>query len=175
MLICGFIFGFMEEAWLSGKLEGYAPVMMPAAHALVECMKDLRKYAENLSTEELTTRLNGAPSVAFHLKHIAGSIDRLLTYARGEKLNETQFNELKDETAEKVSESSAELVKKSVSRIGAALQALQTTPLESLFETRYVGRKKLETNVFGLLFHIAEHTARHTGQIVTTAKIVRQN
>lgn len=164
----------MEEAWLSGKLEGYEPVMMPAAHALVECAKDLRKYAAELSGDELNARPNNAPSAAFHLKHIAGSIDRLLTYARGEQLNEAQFAELKDEK-DATDESSAQLVEKAVSRIDKALETLKTTPLDGLFEARYVGRKKLETNVFGLLFHIAEHTARHTGQIITTAKIVRKN
>jgi uncharacterized damage-inducible protein DinB len=164
----------MEEAWLSGKLEGFAPVVMPAAHALAECAKDLQKHAADLNYLELNTRPNNAPSVAFHLKHIAGSIDRLLTYARGEQLNDSQFAELKVEKDE-TNESSPQLIEKAVARINEALETLKITPLASLFEPRYVGRKKLETNVFGLLFHIAEHTARHTGQIVTTTKIVRQN
>lgn len=165
----------MEEAWLSGKLEGYAPIMMPAAHALTECAKDLRKHAENLDSEKLLTRINGAPSVAFHLKHIAGSIDRLLTYARSEQLTETQFAELKAENVETPAENSAQLVERAVVKINEALDVLKNTPLETLFEARFVGRKKLETNVFGLLFHIAEHTARHTGQVVTTAKIARRS
>lgn len=163
----------MVEAWLSGKLEGFAPEMMPAAHALVECAKDLRKHAANLSAEELNARPNNAPPVAFHLKHIAGSIDRLLTYARGKQLNEKQFAELESEKTE-TSESATLLVEKAVGRIDEALETLKITPLDTLFEPRYVGRKKLETNVFGLLFHIAEHTARHTGQIVTTSKIARR-
>lgn len=164
----------MEEAWLSGKLEGFAPVMMPAAHALVECAKDLRKHAADLSRSELDARPNNAPSIAFHLRHIAGSIDRLLTYARSDQLNKTQFAELRSEK-EETNEASAQLTEKAIVKINEALETLKITPLDSLFEPRYVGRKKLETNVFGLLFHIAEHTARHTGQIVTTAKIVRQN
>lgn len=164
----------MEEAWLSGKLEGFAPVMMPAAHALIECAKDLRKHAADLSHSELNTRPNNAPSVAFHLKHIAGSIDRLLTYARGEQLDDSQFAELKSEKDE-TNDSTEQLIEKAVAGINEALEALKITPPDTLFEPRFVGRKKLETNVFGLLFHIAEHTARHTGQIVTTAKIVSQN
>lgn len=164
----------MPEAWLSGKLEGFAPVMMPAAHALVECAKDLRRHAADLNAEELTARPNSAPSVAFHLKHIAGSIDRLLTYARGKQLNEVQFADLKGETIETV-QTAATLIENACAKIDEALATLQNTNQESLFEPRYVGRQKLETTVFGLLFHIAEHTARHVGQIVTTSKIVRCN
>jgi hypothetical protein len=36
-----------------------------------------------------------------------------------------------------------------------------------------VGRARLPSTVFGLLFHVAEHTQRHAGQAITTAKIVR--
>lgn len=162
----------MPEAWLSGKLDGYAPVMMPVAHALVECQKDLRRHAADLNAEELSAQPNGAPSVAFHLKHLSGSIDRLLTYARGKELNEAQFSELKSESLE-TTQPAAQLVEVACSKIDEALAALRNADTESLFEPRHVGRQKLETTVFGLLFHIAEHTARHTGQIVTTAKIVR--
>lgn len=164
-----------REAWLSGKLDGFAPVMMPAAHALVECAKDLRKHLTNLTHEELLTRPNNAPSVAFHLRHIAGSIDRLLTYTRGEQLNEAQFAELKAETAAESAASVLELTNQAVDRINNALETLKNTPAEILFAERFVGRQNLPTNVFGLLFHIAEHTARHVGQIVTTVKIVRGN
>lgn len=163
----------MEEAWLSGKLEGFSPILMPMAHALIECRKDLEKYALPLNPAELNARPNGAPSVAFHLRHLAGSIDRLLTYARNEQLNDAQFIALKEESIENSDQIADVLVKKAVESIAYALEALKNAPLDDLFAERFVGRKKLPTNVFGLLFHIAEHTARHTGQIVTTSKIVR--
>jgi len=163
-----------EEAWLSGKLEGFAPVMMPAAHALVQSIADLEKTAGGLSAEELLAQPNGAASVAFHLRHIAGSCDRLLTYAKGEILTEAQFEFLKTETAETSDPSAEEPVNEAVSAIEKVLEYCRTVEPEVLFETRFVGRKKLETNVFGLLFHIAEHTARHVGQVTTTVKIVRK-
>ncbi len=75
-----------NEAWLNGKLEGFSPIVMPAAHALGQALTDLENTAKDLTAEELTARPNNAPSVAFHLRHIAGSIDRLLTYADGEKV-----------------------------------------------------------------------------------------
>ncbi len=163
-----------EEAWLSGKLDGFAPVMMPTAHALRQAIIDLKKSAADLTDEELLAKPNGAPSVAFHLRHIAGSIVRLLTYARGENLSELHFNFLKRET-EETSELNAEaLVYQATVCIEMALEFLKEVSPEILFEERFVGRKRLPTNVFGLLFHIAEHTARHVGQVITTERIVRK-
>ncbi len=163
-----------DEAWLGGKLKGYAPLLMPAAHALTQAIVDLQKFAPGLSNEELTARPNDAPSAAFHLRHIAGSIDRLLTYSRGEQLNEEQFAALKAETADDSDFNAAELTRRAVTEINYALEALKNIDLNDLFEERFVGRQKLPTNVFDLLFHIAEHTARHVGQVVTTAKIVQR-
>ena len=162
-----------NEAWLNGKLEGFAPVVMPAAHALVQSIVDLKRFASDLNSEELTARPNDSPSAAFHLRHIAGSINRLLTYVRGEELNAAQFDFLKSETANDSKLNAAELTQKAIDEITHALEILKNVPLENLFDERFVGRKKLPTNVFGLLFHIAEHTARHVGQIVTISKIVR--
>lgn len=161
-----------EEAWLDGELDDYAPMLMPSAYALVQAIVDLKSVTANLSDEELLRKPYGAPSIAFHLRHISGSIERLLTYSRGVKLNDAQFEFLTNETADFSDSNVAELTQKAVDSINNALDELKTVAPESLFEQRFVGRKKLATNVFGLLFHIAEHTARHVGQIVTTAKII---
>ena len=163
-----------NEAWLNGKLDGYAPIVMPAAHALRQAIADLEKFAKPLSDEELTARPNDSPSAAFHLRHVAGSIDRLLTYSRGDELSETQFDLLKAENANDSDLNAAELTEKAVDKINRALETLKTVAPESLFEERFVGREKLPTNVFGLLFHIAEHTARHVGQIITIARVVQK-
>lgn len=163
-----------EEAWLSGKLEGCSDVMMPTAHALVQAIADLKKSANDLTKEELLAKPNNSPSVAFHLRHIAGSCDRLLTYAKDETLSESQFEVLKWETAETSSLTAEELVNQAILKIEEVLEFCKNVSPETFFEERFVGRKKLQTNVFGLLFHIAEHTARHVGQVVTTAKIVRK-
>lgn len=163
-----------EEAWLSGKLEGFSDVMMPAAYALAQAITDLKKSANDLTKNELLAKTNNAPSVAFHLRHIAGSCNRLLTYAKGKSLTESQFEFLKTETAEESSQSAKELVNLAVLKIEEVLEFCRNISPEILFEERFVGRKKLQTNIFGLLFHIAEHTARHVGQVITTAKIVKK-
>lgn len=162
-----------EEAWLSGKLAGFSDVIMPAAHALVQAISDLQKFTD-LTDEELLAKPNNSASIAFHLRHIAGSCDRLLTYTKGENLSDLQFEFLKNETAETSELNAVELVNQAVLSIEKVLGFCKAVSPDILFEARFVGRKKLPTNVFGLLFHIAEHTARHVGQITTTAKIVRK-
>lgn len=148
-------------------------MIMPTAHALVQAISDLKKVSD-LTDEELLTKPNGSPSVAFHLRHIAGSCDRLLTYAKDENLKEKQFEFLKSETAETSDLNAENLVNQANLEIEKVLEFCRNVAPEDLFEPRFVGRKKLQTNVFGLLFHIAEHTARHVGQIITTAKIAKK-
>jgi uncharacterized damage-inducible protein DinB len=161
-----------QEAWLGGNLEGVASILMPAAHALVQAAADIEQAGKDLTSEEIWIKPHGAPSFGFHLRHIAGSIDRLLTYARGGKLNSEQFAELAAEAKIEENLDAQSLVRMTSERIGEAVDLLRFVDLESLFEKRVVGRKELPTNVFGLLFHIAEHTQRHAGQAITTAKIV---
>ena len=163
-----------QEAWLSGSVEGIAPILMPVAHALIQAASDIEQAGKDLTSEEIWTKPHGAPSFAFHLRHIAGSIDRLLTYAKGGKLNSEQFAELDAEAKFDETIDARSLVQTTSECIEEAVEFLRFVDLESLFEKRVVGRKELPTNVFGLLFHIAEHTQRHTGQAITTAKIVHQ-
>jgi hypothetical protein len=151
---------------------------MPAAHALLQSRSDIEAHAFELTTEEVWRNPGGAPaapSVGFHLRHIAGSIDRLLTYAAGRSLTDEQFHYLR--TAERIPgeppADARQLIIAAQAKIDEALSVIRATPDDLLFEDRAVGRAGLPTNVFGLLFHIAEHTQRHTGAIIATAKIVR--
>ena len=162
------------EAWLRGSLPGVHALLMPAAHALVQAREDVERAAATLTPEELWARPGGAASIGFHLRHIAGSIDRLLTYARGANLDRQQREAL---AAEGVSgdppEPADALIREATTAIDQALDALRTADVASLEEPRAVGRAALPTTVLGLLFHLAEHTQRHTGQVITTSKIVR--
>lgn len=161
-----------RESWLDGTLEEFSAVKMPAAHALAQAKFEIENSSV-LNAKELIKRPNKISSAAFQLRHIAGSIDRLLTYTRGENLNEKQFDFLKSETSESLDSDFEKLKNEAVKAIDDALEFLKNISDEKLFEERFAGREKLSTNVFGLLFHIAEHTARHVGQFVTTAKIVK--
>ncbi len=166
----------MREAWLEGKLENIDRLLMPAAHALVEARRDIERAAGRLTPTQLWQKpVENIASTGFHLRHIAGSIDRLLTYARGESLSERQLAWLAQENSADAAENAEQLISQTRTQIEIALDAIRAVEIETLFEPRFVGRERLETTVFGLLFHIAEHTQRHVGQIVTTAKIVSAN
>jgi uncharacterized damage-inducible protein DinB len=162
------------EPWLCGPLPGISQLTMPAAHALAQSRADIETHAARLSTEQVWTEPGGAPSLGFHLRHIAGSIDRLLTYAAGGNLTDEQFRFLAEERIAGTPPTEVtQLIAAAQSKIDETLSVIRATPDELLFEARAVGRAQLPTNVFGLLFHIAEHTQRHTGQIISTAGIVR--
>jgi hypothetical protein len=147
---------------------------MPAAHALVQASEDLERAARGLTAEQLWARPGGAAAPGFHLRHIAGVVDRLFTYARGEALNEAQREALTAESVPGDSPPDADaLIARAQSTIAMALETFRATPREKLLEPRAVGRKQLPSTVLGLYSHAAEHAMRHTGQLITTAKIVR--
>ena len=159
------------EAWLRGPLPDIALPLMPAAHALVQAREDIAAAAGDASEGELWTRPGGAAPAGFHLRHMAGSLDRLYTYARGESLSPDQLAALRAES--NPGGSATELIAGATAAIDRALDQLRRTPAGSLGEARPVGRAKLPATVLGLLAHGAEHTARHTGQLITTLNIVR--
>jgi uncharacterized damage-inducible protein DinB len=157
------------EFWLRGPVPGIDPILMPAAHALLQAREDIAQLAPSLSDDRLWARPGGAASAGFHLQHLAGSLDRLFTYARGETLSDQQRNELRAEGSEAPLTALLDRVYRTIDR---ALDQLRGTPTQSLFDTREVGRAKLPATVFGLLFHGAEHTTRHVGQLITTLKLL---
>ena len=162
------------EPWLRGPLPAIPPLLQPAAHAFVMAFEDTTAAALPLASDELWVRPGGAASAGFHLMHLSGSTDRLLTYARGEALSVTQRRALADEQADLPERPSLEtLVDRWRAAVDAALAQLAGTPESILQEPRAVGRAGLPSTVLGLLFHAAEHAQRHTGQLVTTVKIVK--
>ena len=66
-----------------------------------------------------------------------------------------------------------ELIMVALDRIDHCLEHLTAIPDEQLYEPRRVGRDELPSTVIGLLFHAAEHTTMHVGQIRTTLKVIR--
>jgi uncharacterized damage-inducible protein DinB len=162
------------EPWLRGPVGDVPPILQPAAHAFVMALEDASEAASSLSREQLWLSPGGAASAGFHLMHLSGSTDRLLTYARGERLSDAQRAALAAEASIPQPRPALDaLLSQWRETVRRAMHQLSATPESTLFEPRYVGRARLESTVLGLLFHAAEHAQRHTGQIVTTAKIVR--
>lgn len=161
------------EVWLRGPVADVPPLLQPVAHCLIQCREELRETVAALTPGALWAEPSGAASIGFHLRHAAGSLDRLFTYARGEQLSQAQREVLTAEGAPDLSEGAAvRLLEGFDATVDRALEQLRGTPEPTLTEPRYVGRARLPSTVLGLLFHAAEHTQRHAGQIVTTAKVV---
>ncbi len=162
------------EAWLRGPVAGVPPLLNPAAHALQHAAEDANRALAGLSLERLWQRPGGAASVGYHVRHLAGALDRLLTYARGEALSDEQRQALARESEPGIPpQDGAALGAEVGAAIARALDQLRRTPEETLLEPRAVGRQQLPSTVIGLLFHAAEHASRHAGQALTTATVVR--
>ncbi|HSP66762.1 MAG TPA: DinB family protein [Bryobacteraceae bacterium] len=163
----------MTEPWLNGPIEGVPPHLMPVFHSFAMVREDLARYTEGLTTEDVWRRTGSLPSLGFHLRHMGESVDRLVSYLCGEQLSETQIATLKQE-GEPGGASLAELLAGVDAKLAAAESRLRTIAKDSMEEPRYIGKKRLPSTVLGLLVHIAEHTQRHLGQAITTAKLARE-
>jgi uncharacterized damage-inducible protein DinB len=158
------------EPWLRGTLIEIPAVPRAVLHALELAKEDLQRWCANLSDEQLNARPAGIAPIAFQIRHIARSLDRLLTYAEGNPLNAEQLAALKTELAPDATrrEIFAEL-ESALTKSAARIRQFATGQLD---ESRYVGKKQLPTTLGGLLVHIADHAQRHVGQAITTAKFV---
>jgi len=160
----------IPEPWLRGTRTDVPVVFRAVLHALELAGEDVARWCSCLSDDQLNARPCGIASVAFHVRHIARSIDRLLTYAENRELSSVQVVALKTELdpGATASELFAEFTE-GMDRSALRIRAFIPTRLE---EVRNVGERTLRTTVGGLLIHVADHTQRHVGQAVTTAKIV---
>lgn len=162
------------EPWLRGAVPGVSPLLQPAAHAFIMAREDVEAAVAGITPDELWSRPGGVPPLGFHLAHLAGSTDRLLTYARGEQLADRQRDLLRREQDVAAARPSLDELTAAVREtIRGALEQLAATAEATLLQPRGVGRAQLPSTVLGLLFHAAEHASRHTGQVVTTAALLR--
>jgi uncharacterized damage-inducible protein DinB len=161
----------LPEPWLRGTLTHVDPAQRAVLHALELAKEDLEKWCGDLTDEELNARPGDVAPVAFHLRHIARSTDRLLTYAENRSLSAEQIAAMKQEldlgaTPEAVF---AELT----GALQSAAERILSIPPERMLEPRVVGRQRMPTTVAGLVIHVGDHAQRHVGQAITTAKIVK--
>ena len=164
----------LPEAWLRGPIAGISPLLAPCAYAFIAAREDAAAAVDGLTDEALWAQPGGAASVGFHLFHLAGATDRLMTYAKGIALDDAQKAAAKRErTIADERPAAGELLRLVDAAMDAALAQLAATPESTLADARPIGRAQLPATVMGAIVHAAEHAARHAGQIVTTAKIVR--
>jgi uncharacterized damage-inducible protein DinB len=161
----------LPEPWLRGTLQEVPAVQRAVIHALELAGEDLQSSCGGLSDEEVNARPGGLPPVAFHLRHIARSLDRLLSYAEGRNLTEAQLAAMKSEMDPGATRTA--IFSELNSSVAASIIRIQGFKSSAFEQARAVGRKQLATTVAGLLVHVADHTQRHVGQAVTTAKIIQ--
>jgi uncharacterized damage-inducible protein DinB len=145
-------------------------LLAPIFYTFQQAREDLARYTEALTPEQIWATPHGFGSVAFHIRHIAGSTDRLITYLQGRDLDPEQMAVLQAE--ERPGNASRnELLAALDGAFAKAEAVVRALDPATLAEPRWVGRKRLPTTVAGLLTHIAEHTQRHVGQAISAAKL----
>lgn len=165
--------GQNREFWLRGPVPGIPALLQPTAHALLQAREEVNMLMVSFPDLLLWERPGGVASPGFHLQHLAGVIDRLLTYARDQALDHAQLKDLAAEGKPTEGQSTvAELLNRFNIQIDRALEQIAQTPESTLTQARYVGRARLPSTVAGLLFHAAEHTQRHNGQLLVTARVL---
>ena len=160
----------MVEPWLRGTRTEVDALRRQVLHALELASEDVARWCSGLSDAAMHERPYGVASVAFHLRHMVRSLDRLLTYAEGGQLSAAQMAQLGTEM--EPAGTAAVVLEEFRAGLAAALVRIGDISPGSFEEACGVGRGRLPSTVGGLLVHCAEHTQRHLGQAITTAQIV---
>ncbi|MBC7889198.1 MAG: DinB family protein [Ferruginibacter sp.] len=165
-----------HEVWQRGPLPGIPALLQPVAHALLQALEEVNELMLNFPSELLWERPAGLASPGFHLQHLSGVLDRVFTYARNEGLSQLQFDQLAAEGKNaEPGYTTDQLVKRFDMQVNKAMEQLYITDEQTLTDYRGIGRAGLPSTVIGLLFHAAEHTMRHTGQLMVTQAVIRKN
>ena len=163
----------ITEYWLRGPVKDVPALLQPVAHALLQAREEVVASVRGLANEQMWIMPGGMASAGFHLQHLTGVLSRLFTYARGEQLSAEQLVYLSQEGKHPVKIEIPLLLDRFHKQVDECIIQLKNTDPLSLTEERFVGRKKISSTVIGLLFHAAEHTMRHTGQLIVTVTFVK--
>ena len=161
------------EVWQRGPIDGVPAALQPVAHILLQVRESIGELVAGLTEEEWNARPANVASCAFHVRHIAGVIDRLFTYARGEQLSPDQFAAIRREGAALTVAEVPVALRAIDERVDAAIDQLRSTDPATLGDFRGVGRSRLPSTVIGCLVHGAEHSMRHVGQLSVTSRVAK--
>ena len=162
------------EVWMRGPISGLIPLLQPVAHAILQAREEINLMMIDFPNELIWERPNAVASVAFHLQHLSGVLDRLFTYANNQILNEDQLELLALEADSTQLLTVKGLLIRFNNQVNKTLTQLKNIEEKTLLEPRSIGRKQIPTNQLGLLFHAAEHTQRHVGQLLVTIKMLKK-
>lgn len=164
--------GNRPEVWLRGPVADVPDALQPVAHALLQAREEIHSFMNKFPDALVWKKPAGLASPAFHLQHIVGVLDRLFGYADNLPLNHSQLKYLSEEGLEQEGITVASLLQSLDRQIDSSLQHLKEADPATLADARSVGRKQLPSTRLGLLFHAAEHTMRHTGQLLVTTRVL---
>ena len=165
----------LPEYWLRGPVTGIPPLLQPVAHALLQAKDEVTALMEGFPDELLWLNPAGMASPGFHLQHLRGVLDRLFTYAAGRQLTPEQLAALKAEGTPVENGSTQTLLTAFQEQVDRSVEGLKYFDEKKLTETRGVGWAQLPSTVMGLLFHAAEHSMRHNGQLLVTVNVLKAN
>ena len=163
----------LPEHWLRGPVQNIILPLQPVAHAILQAQDEINEMMIDFPSQLLWESVAGKASVGFHLQHISGVQDRLFTYAENKLLSDQQMVKLKSEGKRNEEINPAILLEKLNAQFHESLKRLSLFTDDNIWEERKVGRKQLPSTVHGLLFHAAEHTMRHTGQLLVTIVVLK--
>ncbi len=163
----------LPEHWQRGPVEGIPALLQPVAHTLLQAADEIKSITEGFPEALLWEKRAGVASTGFHLQHITGVLDRLFSYAQNLPLTTMQLDYLRAEGKADDLVTLEILVHRLIQQVNISLDFLRHVDENTLTEFRGIGRKQLPSTVIGLLFHAAEHTMRHTGQLIVTVKFLR--
>ena len=161
------------EVWQRGPIDGVPAPFQPIAHILLQVDESVREMVDGLTDDQWNARPANVASAAFHVRHIAGVIDRLFKYARGETLTDAQFAAMKRESEPVHGDDVDDVLDAVATRVDRAIEQLRATDAATLGDFRPVGRSRLPSTVIGCLVHGADHAMRHVGQLSVTARVVK--
>lgn len=161
------------EVWMRGPIAGLIALLQPVAHAILQAREEVNLMMIDFPDALIWERPSGVASVAFHLQHLSGVLDRIFTYANNQILNEDQLELLALESDSTQYLTVKGLLTRFNNQVNKALTQLKNTEERTLLEFRGIGRKQIPSNQLGLLFHAAEHTQRHVGQLFVTVRILK--
>ena len=156
---------------MSGRYADLDPVRAGVLYSFEHALRDIREWTSGLTDDALWDTHDGIGSTGFHIRHLAGSADRLTTYASGAQLTDEQMRSLREEP--EIRQPVNELLSYAESTLAACGETIRKLPGE-MSEVREIGRKRITVPLGVLLLHIAEHTQRHVGEMIVTAKLARR-
>ena len=160
------------EHWLQGGINDLDPLRAGVIYSFRHAKRDIAEWIADVPEEELQMQYGNLASVAFHVRHISASVDRLVTYATGNQLSETQLEELRQEEGRAATRSG--LLAELETALTKAEATIRSFDLSAYSDIREIGRRRVPVPLGVLLLHIAEHTQRHVGQLIMTVKVIRE-